>query len=86
MAGIYQNFAHLPLILNPDGHKKLSKRYGANSIISKLREGYIKEGIMNYAMLCGWAPEQSVAHTDEIYSVDELIQLFDLKQVNKNRC
>ena len=76
-------FAHLPLILNPDGKKKLSKRYGANSIISKLREGYIREGIVNYAMLCGWAPEPEVAHQDEIYTMEELIKLFDIKRVNK---
>jgi glutamyl-tRNA synthetase len=76
-------FAHLPLILNPDGHKKLSKRFGANSIIAKLREGYLKEGIVNYAMLCGWAPDPKVAHQDEIYTLDELIQMFDLGRVNK---
>ncbi len=76
-------FAHLPLILNPDGHKKLSKRYGANSIIAKLREGYLPEAIVNYAMLCGWAPDTTVAHQDEIYTVDEIIALFDLKHMNK---
>jgi glutamyl-tRNA synthetase len=76
-------FAHLPMILNPDGHKKLSKRYGANSIIAKLREGYLKEAIVNYAMLCGWAPDAKVAHQDEIYTMDELIQLFDLAHMNK---
>jgi len=76
-------FAHLPMILNPDGHKKLSKRYGANSIIAKMREGYLKEGILNYAILCGWAPDAKVAHQDEIYSIDEIIELFDLAHMNK---
>ena len=76
-------FAHLPLILNPDGHKKLSKRFGANSIIAKMREGYVKEAIVNYAMLCGWAPDAKVAHQDEIYTMSEIIQLFDLAHINK---
>jgi glutamyl-tRNA synthetase len=76
-------FAHLPLILNPDGHKKLSKRFGANSIIAKLREGYLREAIQNYSMLCGWAPDPKLAHQDEIYTPDELIQMFDLSRVNK---
>jgi len=76
-------FAHLPMILNPDGHKKLSKRYGANSIIAKMREGYLKESILNYAILCGWAPDAKVAHKDEIYSIDEIIELFDLAHMNK---
>lgn len=76
-------FAHLPLILNPDGHKKLSKRFGANSIVSKMREGYLKEAILNYAMLCGWAPAANVAHQDEIYTLEELIDLFDLSHMNK---
>ena len=75
-------FAHLPLILNPDGRKKLSKRYGANSIVARLREGYVKEGIVNYALLCGWAPDPAVAHRDEIYTMEELIELFDLSRVH----
>jgi glutamyl-tRNA synthetase len=76
-------FAHLPMILNPDGRKKLSKRFGANSIVAKLREGYLGEAVINYAMLCGWAPKEEEANTDEIYTVDELIQLFELSRVNK---
>jgi len=77
-------FAHLPMILNPDGKGKLSKRQGAFPISQILRKGYLKEAIVNYAMLSGWAPDSKDAHKDEIYTVDELIQLFDLKNVHKS--
>ncbi len=76
-------FAHLPLILNPDGRKKLSKRHGAFPVSQILRKGYIKEAILNYAILCGWAPKQEDAHQDEIYTVPELIDLFELERVHK---
>lgn len=76
-------FAHLPLILNPDGRKKLSKRHGAFPVSQILRKGYLKEAIMNYSILCGWAPKPEDAHQDEIYTPDELIQLFDLDRVHK---
>jgi glutamyl-tRNA synthetase len=76
-------FAHLPLILNPDGHKKLSKRHGAFPVSQMLRKGYIKEGILNYAILCGWAPKNEDAHQDEIYTLDELINMFSLDRVHK---
>lgn len=76
-------FAHLPMILNPDGKKKLSKRHGAFPVSQILRKGYIKEGILNYAILCGWAPKTENSHQDEIYTVEELIKLFDLSRVHK---
>ncbi|KKR05978.1 MAG: Glutamate-tRNA ligase [candidate division WS6 bacterium GW2011_GWF2_39_15] len=76
-------FAHLPMILNPDGRKKLSKRHGAFPVSQILRKGYLKEAIMNYALLCGWAPRPEMAHQDEIYMPDELIQLFDLDRVHR---
>lgn len=76
-------FAHLPMILNPDGKKKLSKRHGAFPVSQILRKGYIKEAILNYAILCGWAPKKEDAQQDEIYTIDELIALFDLDRVHK---
>jgi len=76
-------FAHVPVILNPDGKGKLSKRHGAQPAISYLRKGYLKEAVLNYTMLCGWAPEAEKAHQDEIYSVKELIELFDFRRVHK---
>jgi len=76
-------FVHLPVILNPDGKGKLSKRHGALPAVSYLRKGYLAEAVLNYVMLCGWAPAPEEAHQDEIYTVDELIKLFDFARVHK---
>ncbi|MCK9368551.1 glutamate--tRNA ligase [Candidatus Dojkabacteria bacterium] len=76
-------FVHVPVILNPDGKGKLSKRNGAIPAISYLRKGYLKDAVLNYTMLCGWAPTENEAHHDEIYSAEELIQLFDFKRCHK---
>jgi len=76
-------FVHVPVILNPDGKGKLSKRFGAMPAISYLRKGYLRDAVLNYALLCGWAPENDKAHQDEIYSFDELIELFDFRRCHK---
>lgn len=76
-------FVHVPVILNPDGKGKLSKRHGAMPAISYLRKGYLRDAVLNYTMLCGWAPKQEDAHQDEIYTFDELISLFDFKRCHK---
>lgn len=70
------NFAHLPMILNPEG-KKLSKRDGAASILQYRQMGYYPEVLLNYLARLGWS------HGDqEIFTRSELIALFDLKAVN----
>ena len=70
-------YAHIPLILGPDG-KKLSKRHGAASVLEYREQGYLPEAILNYLARLGWS------HGDqEIFSVDELVELFDIDNVNK---
>lgn len=76
-------FAHVPVILSPEGKGKLSKRHGAMPAISYLRKGYLRDAVLNYVMLCGWAPEASQAHQDEIYTFEELIELFDFRRCHK---
>jgi glutamyl-tRNA synthetase len=69
-------FAHLPMILGPDG-AKLSKRHGAVSVMEYRNEGFLPEAVRNYLMRLGWA------HGDqEIFSTDEMIKLFDIADVN----
>ncbi|MFP4683261.1 MAG: glutamate--tRNA ligase [Ectothiorhodospira sp.] len=69
-------YAHLPMILGPDG-AKLSKRHGAVSVMQYRDEGYLPEALLNYLVRLGWA------HGDqEIFSLDELIELFDIEDVN----
>lgn len=69
-------YAHLPMILGSDG-ARLSKRHGAVSVMQYRDEGYLPEALLNYLVRLGWS------HGDqEIFSVDEMIELFDVADVN----
>ena len=70
-------FAHLPMILGGDG-ARLSKRHGAVSVMAYRDAGFLPEALLNYLVRLGWS------HGDqEVFSIDEMITLFDLKDVNK---
>ncbi len=69
-------YAHVPMILGSDGGR-LSKRHGAVSVISYREDGYLPEALLNYLVRLGWS------HGDqEIFSIDEMIALFDIRDVN----
>lgn len=70
-------YAHLPMILGSDG-KKLSKRHGAVSVMQYRDDGYLPEALLNYLVRLGWS------HGDqEIFSIQELIEFFDITHLNK---
>ena len=70
-------YAHVPMILGDDG-KRLSKRHGAVSVMQYREEGFLPEALLNYLVRLGWS------HGDrELFSLDEMIALFDIKDVNK---
>ncbi|HET7359816.1 MAG TPA: glutamate--tRNA ligase [Rhodanobacteraceae bacterium] len=70
-------FAHLPMILDRDG-KKLSKRTNAVSVMDYREQGYVPHALLNYLVRLGWS------HGDqEIFSLEEMIALFDIADVNK---
>ena len=71
-------FAHIPLILSKDGGR-LSKRHGATSITEYKNMGFLPDALVNYLSLMGWAPGNDV----EILPLEEIIRLFDVKDVNK---
>ncbi|MFN3301778.1 MAG: glutamate--tRNA ligase [Patescibacteria group bacterium] len=71
-------FAHLPLILNPD-RSKLSKRKSDVSVESYLNQGYLPEAILNFIALLGWNPGTD----QEIFSLKELINVFSLEKIQK---
>ncbi len=73
-------FAHLSTILGPDG-QKLSKRHGATSLEEFRRKGYLPEALANYLSLLGWSP---LNEGQEIMSLGEITQQFDLSRVLKN--
>jgi glutamyl-tRNA synthetase len=70
-------FAHVPMILGDDG-ARLSKRHGAVSVMSYRDQGYLPEALLNYLVRLGWS------HGDqELFTIDEMIQLFDATDVNR---
>ena len=71
-------FAHLPMILSPEGGK-MSKRFGATSIREYKNMGYLAAALANYLLLLGWSP----GNNREIVSLDEAVKLFDINNVNK---
>jgi glutamyl-tRNA synthetase len=71
-------FAHLPLLLSP-ARKKLSKRDGDVAVIDYKEKGYQPEALVNFVALLGWNPTAD----QEIFSMEEMIALFDLEKVNK---
>lgn len=73
-------FAHLSTILGPDG-QKLSKRHGATSVNEFCHQGYLPEAFANYLSLLGWS---SPTEGQEIMSLEEITQQFDLSRVQKN--
>jgi glutamyl-tRNA synthetase len=71
-------YAHLPMILGEDG-QKLSKRHGAASVTDYREEGYLPQALLNYLARLGWS------HGDqEIFTLDELIQLFEISEINNS--
>jgi glutamyl-tRNA synthetase len=70
-------FAHLPMILGPDG-QKLSKRHGAVSVMQYRDDGFLPHAMLNYLVRLGWS------HGDqEIFSREEMIALFDVGKANR---
>lgn len=71
-------YAHVPMILGEDG-KRLSKRHGAVSVMQYFEDGYLPEALLNYLVRLGWS------HGDqEIFSREELQQLFSLDDINRS--
>lgn len=70
-------YAHVPMILGEDG-SRLSKRHGATSVMEYRNLGYLPEALLNYLVRLGWS------HGDqEIFSIDEMIEHFELENVNR---
>ncbi|MEM9444917.1 MAG: glutamate--tRNA ligase family protein [Verrucomicrobiota bacterium] len=72
-------YAHIPLILNPNG-SKMSKRDLGSSIGEYLRNEFIPDAIVNYLCLLGWSPKDN----SEMLTSDEIISRFDLHQINRS--
>ena len=71
-------FFHIPMINNPSG-KKLSKRDGAMDVMEYKRLGYLPEALLNFLVRLGWSNGDQ-----EIFSMDEMLELFDPHNINKS--
>jgi glutamyl-tRNA synthetase len=71
-------FAHLPLILNPD-RSKMSKRKSQTAVSDYIDQGFIREAVVNYLALLGWA----TGTEEEVLSLDEIAERFDIHAVHK---
>lgn len=71
-------FYHMPMINNPQG-KKLSKRDGAMDVMQYKRDGYLPEALLNFLVRLGWSNGDQ-----EIFSMDEMLDLFDPNNINKS--
>jgi glutamyl-tRNA synthetase len=70
-------YAHVPMILGDDG-SRLSKRHGAVSVMEYRKQGVLPEALLNYLVRLGWS------HGDqEVFSLDDMIELFDISKVNR---
>lgn len=72
-------FAHVPLLLNPDG-SKLSKRQGDVAVEDYRDKGYLKAALLNFVALLGW----NAGDTKEIYTLNELVDSFTLERVHSS--
>lgn len=92
-------FAHLPLMVNPDG-SKLSKRTGDVKVEDYIEKGYEPDALLNFVALLGWSPQSSSSLPEkekekgdnndnsqaiDLLSVSQLIEKFSLEGINKNR-
>ncbi|WP_055475509.1 glutamate--tRNA ligase [Gordonia sp. HS-NH1] len=73
------SFGHLPFVMG-EGNKKLSKRDPQSNLFHHRDRGFIPEGLLNYLALLGWGYKSDV----DVFSLDEMIAAFDVRQVNSN--
>jgi glutamyl-tRNA synthetase len=71
-------FAHVPMILGADG-SRLSKRHGALNLMSYRDAGFLPKALLNYIVRLGWSHGNQ-----EIFSVADMINLFELENINKS--
>ncbi|HEX5829303.1 MAG TPA: glutamate--tRNA ligase [Candidatus Limnocylindrales bacterium] len=71
-------FAHLPLILNPDG-TKMSKRKSQTAVADYIAQGFTREALVNYFAFLGWSPGTE----EEVFTLEELGERFELEKVQK---
>jgi glutamyl-tRNA synthetase len=78
LGGKAPQYAHIPLILNPDG-SKMSKRDAGAAVGDYPRQGFLSAAVVNFIALLGWNPKTE----RELFSLAELVESFSLENVNR---
>ena len=78
-SGRIPRFGHLPTVLG-EGNRRLSKRDKGSGLAEYQQAGYLPAGLLNYLALLGWA----IADDRDIFTMDEMVQAFDIRRVNAN--
>ncbi|WP_227589885.1 glutamate--tRNA ligase [Demequina pelophila] len=79
LAETVPTYAHMPMVTG-EGNKKLSKRAPESSLFHHRDRGFLPEGLLNYLALLGW----SIGPDRDVFTVDELVEAFDIADVNPN--
>ena len=79
LAEVVPLFGHLPYVMG-EGNRKLSKRDPESNLFLHRERGFTPEGLLNYLALLGW----SIAPDRDVFTVPELVQAFDIADVNPN--
>jgi glutamyl-tRNA synthetase len=75
------NFAHLPLLIAPDGSKLSKRKHGPVVSVTTYRDaGFLPQAFINFVVLLGWSPK----HNLEQMSQDQLVSAFSLEGVNRS--
>jgi glutamyl-tRNA synthetase len=78
LGGAAPQYAHIPLILNPDG-SKMSKRDAGAAVGDYPRQGFLPGAVVNFIALLGWSSKTD----EEIFTMDQLVGRFSLENVNR---
>lgn len=79
VTGFTPEFGHLPFVMG-EGNRKLSKRDPASNLFHHRDRGFVPEGLLNYLALLGW----SIADDRDVFSLDEMVEAFDIGRVSGN--
>ncbi len=82
LGAVVPQFAHIPLILNPD-RSKMSKRTGDTAVNDYRQAGYLPEAMLNFLAQLGWSPPAGGLDGKEFLGLDDLVKKFSLERVQR---
>ncbi|WP_375000264.1 glutamate--tRNA ligase [Aeromicrobium sp. CTD01-1L150] len=81
--GFIPRFGHLPYVMG-QGNKKLSKRDPESNLLGYREQGFLPEGLLNYLALLGWSIPPVDGVDRDVFTLEEMVQAFDISRVNPN--